>query len=246
MKRVSVCLATYNGASFIEEQIASILIQLGANDEVIVSDDSSTDDTLKIIKSFNDDRISILPGQTFKSAVFNFEHALKHAKGEYIFLSDQDDVWKLNKVDRILHELREADLVVSNCDFIDGNGRQIGVSYFDLYKAGPGVLKNFIKNSYLGNCMAFNRHVLQRILPFPKQLEKTSKMLLFHDVWIGLIGNIFFKVKFLPETLSSYRRHSGNASPTEINATSPNGLIIKVRSRLLITTALVNRIVRRT
>lgn len=141
----------------------------------------------------------------------------------------------------MLQELGEVDLVVSNCDFIDDRGIQIGKSYFDMYKAGPGILKNFIKNSYLGNCMAFNRDVLGKILPFPKQLEKTSKLLLFHDVWIGLIGNIFFKVRFLPEVLSSYRRHSENASPTGMTAVSPNTLLIKARSRWLLTVAIVNR-----
>lgn len=243
MKRVSVCLATYNGSRFVEKQIASILAQLDQNDELIISDDSSTDDTVEIIKRFNDSRVLLLENQIFRSAVFNFENALKHAQGEYIFLSDQDDIWKPNKVNRVLEVLNEVDLVVTNCDFIDDNDNQIGTSYFDVYNSGSGIFKNFVKNSYLGNCMAFNRNVLKRILPFPDQLRKTSKLLLFHDVWIGLISNLYFRVKFIPEVLSSYRRHDDNVSPTEMSAISPNSLLTKIRSRSLLAIALINRLI---
>ena len=89
---ISVCMATYNGEKYIEEQLKSILSQLGENDEVIVSDDSSTDNTLAIVESFNDVRIKIFPNNKFHSPIFNFENALKQATGDYIFLSDQDDV----------------------------------------------------------------------------------------------------------------------------------------------------------
>lgn len=242
MKRISVCLASYNGARFIEKQLSSILMQLGVNDEVIVSDDSSTDDTVAIVKKINDQRIFLIENQKYKSAVLNFENALKKAQGEYIFLSDQDDVWKPNKVQRMLEVLKEVDLVVSDCDFIDDNGNIIGNSCFEMYHSGPGVLKNFVKNSYLGNCMAFNRKVLIRVLPFPFQLQKASRLLLFHDVWIGLIANLCYKVMFIPDKLSSFRRHTGNASPTEMSAKSPNSLSIKLTSRWLLLGALINRL----
>jgi glycosyltransferase involved in cell wall biosynthesis len=245
MKRVSVCLASYNGARFIEEQISSILTQLGGNDEIIVSDDSSTDETIEIIKKFKDSRIILIENQLFNSAVLNFENALKHAKGEYIFLSDQDDVWKPNKVQRMIEALNKVDLVISDCDFINGDGSIIGSSCFKVYNSGPGVLKNFIKNTYLGNCMAFNSKVLKRALPFPKQLQQASKFLLFHDVWIGLVANSFYKVLFIPDKLSSFRRHSGNASPTEMNARSPNSLSVKLQSRWLLLSALLNRLTNR-
>lgn len=246
MKRISVCLASYNGARFIENQLSSILTQIDLNDEVIVSDDSSTDETVKIIKGFKDDRIVLIKNQKFRSAVLNFENALKHASGEYIFLSDQDDIWKPNKVKRMLEVLNEVDLVVSDCDFIDDDGNIIGNSCFDVYHSGPGTLKNFIKNTYLGNCMVFNRKVLKRALPFPVQLQKASRFLLFHDVWIGLIANSCYRVKFIPDTLSSFRRHTSNASPTDMSAVSPNSLSVKLRSRWLLLRALISRITNQT
>lgn len=96
--KITVCLASYNGQNFIKEQIESILSQLSAIDELIVSDDISSDSTLDIVNSFKDDRIKILSGIKFASPIRNFENALKYATGDVIFLSDQDDVWLPNKV----------------------------------------------------------------------------------------------------------------------------------------------------
>ena len=101
-KRVSVCIPTYNGAKYIKEQLDSILSQLGESDEVIISDDSSSDATLDIIKALNDSRIVILEGGKFRSPIFNVENAMKHSSGSFIFLSDQDDVWLPNKIDLTL------------------------------------------------------------------------------------------------------------------------------------------------
>ncbi|MEO5643505.1 MAG: glycosyltransferase, partial [Bacteroidia bacterium] len=98
MTRISVCLATYNGEKYIGEQLQSILIQLSQHDEVIISDDSSSDRTIDIVQAFGDSRIIILHGQTFRSPIRNFENALSHAGGQYIFLADQDDVWLPEKV----------------------------------------------------------------------------------------------------------------------------------------------------
>ena len=94
---ISVCMATYNGAQFIKEQIDSILCQLSTEDELIISDDGSTDETLSIINSYKDNRIKVFQhkaaeGSAFIKATRNFENAMSHAVGDYIFLSDQDDM----------------------------------------------------------------------------------------------------------------------------------------------------------
>ena len=82
---ITVCIATFNGEKYIREQLNSILFQLSLQDEVIVSDDGSTDNTISIIKSFNDNRIKIIDGVHRHSPTLNFENALKEAKGDYIF-----------------------------------------------------------------------------------------------------------------------------------------------------------------
>nr|AIA84980.1 Glycos_transf_2 [uncultured Leptotrichia sp.] len=94
---ISVCMATYNGSSFIKAQLESILFQLNTNDEVVISDDGSSDDTLSIIEAFNDPRIRLIEGPKIHSVAHNFEYAIRHSRGDIIFLSDQDDVWLNNK-----------------------------------------------------------------------------------------------------------------------------------------------------
>ena len=86
---ISVCLATYNGASTIHQQMSSILAQLSPEDEVIISDDGSTDSTLDVVRAFNSSIVRIVQGPGTGSPIDNFENALREARGEYIFLSDQ-------------------------------------------------------------------------------------------------------------------------------------------------------------
>ena len=204
---ISVCMATYNGGHYIREQLDSILMQLGEGDEIIISDDSSTDDTLEIIASYADNRIKIFPGQHFHSPVFNFENALKQAKGDYVFLSDQDDVWKLDKVQVMLEELKRFALVVSDCMVVDKEGGVIQDSFCFSEVRKTGVVSNIWRNNYLGCCMAFRREVLDKALPFPSQIA-------MHDIWLGLCASVFFSTTFISDKLICYRRHGNNASAT--------------------------------
>lgn len=107
---ISVCIATYQGEKYIREQLASILCQLDDADEIIVSDDGSTDRTLDIIRQMADHRIKIVEGPHRHSPTLNFERALQEARGDYIFLADQDDVWKPDKVQVCMKWLQEYDL----------------------------------------------------------------------------------------------------------------------------------------
>src|SRR5687767_8601550 len=109
---ISVCMATYNGASFIRQQIESILPQLEAGDEIIFSDDGSTDSTLEVISGYNESRFKILKNQRTGSPTKSFEKGLKHCTGDLIFLTDQDDVWMPDKVSRTKHYLQSYDLVL--------------------------------------------------------------------------------------------------------------------------------------
>lgn len=203
MDRISVCMATYNGQRFIERQLNSILAQLGKDDELIISDDSSTDDTLKIIERFDDPRIRLYPFQKFRNAIFNFENAINKSSGDIIFLADQDDLWYEKKVEIMCQELQNYDLVVCNSTIIDENDNVIGNSYFELINSGPGLFKNFKSNTYLGCCIAFRRAIINKALPFPKDIP-------MHDIWFGFVADLFYKVKFIPQKLHAYRKHKGN------------------------------------
>lgn len=229
---ISVCMATYNGEKYIEEQLKSILSQLGENDEVIVSDDSSTDNTLAIVESFNDVRIKIFPNNKFHSPIFNFENALKQATGDYIFLSDQDDIWKSDKIRVMLSYLTHYSLVVSDCFIVDKDGNLVKKSYFGKKIPRSGIIKNIVHNNYLGCCMAFKKEILEIALPFPRKIA-------MHDIWLGLCASLFYSTFFIPNKLIYYRRHETNASPTSENSNLP--WIYRISYRLYFVFQLIKR-----
>jgi len=222
---ISVCMATYNGEKYIEEQVKSILPQLEEDDELVVSDDGSTDNTIKILESFNDKRIKIfhhdkknikvpflLSSKTADKFYFvarNFEHALAKAEGDYIFLSDQDDVWMPDKIEKILPYLKEDKLVISDAWVVDSNLEKIDkFSKYVAYK--KGFLANvFKKGGAAHGCVcAFTKKIKNFILPMPKNV-------LTHDFWIGLLAELKFSSIYIPEQLVLYRRHSSTVSHTE-------------------------------
>lgn len=205
---ISVCLASYNGGLYIGEQIESILQQLQVNDELVISDDGSSDNTLAVIARFQDARIRLVNGPR-QGLIKNFEYALAQAKGDVIFLSDQDDIWHERKVTECLTILSndQVSMVVTDCQVIDASRKVIAPSFFKMRHSGGGLFKNLIKNSYLGCCLAFKRRILLSAMPFPDSIP-------MHDWWLGLIANMYGKVIFLDMPLLSYRRHGANVSCT--------------------------------
>ena len=203
---ISVCVATYNGEKFIREQIDSILCQLSSDDEIIVSDDGSTDGTIVIINCIGDKRIRIIEGPRKHSPTFNFENALKEAKGDYIFLADQDDVWKTNKVEVCMKWLQKYDCVVSDAEVTDSNLNPLYPSLYAIMQVRQGHIYNTVwKNGYTGCCMAFRRNILEASLPFPKDIP-------MHDIWIGNVAAYKYNVKFIPDKLILFRRHKETIS----------------------------------
>lgn len=222
---ISVCMATFNGGKYIREQVASILEQISGNDEIVVSDDGSTDDTLEVLNSFHDARIRICKGPR-KGIPYNFENAISHAKGEYIFISDQDDVWAPNKVERMVEALQNVDLVVSDAWVSDKFCKSTGVSLYDMYPPHKGFWPTIYHTNYIGCCMAFKRTVLKKVLPFPPHI-------IGHDYWIGQIADLYYDTCFIPDKLMYYRRHGDNAS-TFTTGKSPLPLWKKLRFRFWI------------
>lgn len=231
---ISVCIATYNGEKYFKQQLESILSQLSQDDEVIISDDGSKDKTIAIIEEFNDPRIHVFVNEGKHGYVGNFENALLKAKGDYIFLSDQDDVWLPNKVSTVLTCLKEADLVVHNAELIDGEGVSMGKDYFSSMHTGISFWSNFLRPRYLGCCMAFNRKVYNIALPFPNYWRA-------HDYWIGCIGSLLYNCIFIDTCLIQYRRHGNNFSPSSEKSQYPFyfkiwkrfSMFVNITSRLL-------------
>lgn len=200
-------MATYNGELYIKEQLDSILCQLGKNDEIIISDDHSTDNTIQIIRNIGDSRIKIVLNEKDKGYVSNFENALLNANGDFIFLSDQDDIWLPEKVQESLRILKEKYFLVSNAIVINSKNGIIHNSFFDIVSHYRGFWKNIFKFSYLGCCMCFRREILQYALPFPRQ-----RKLCTHDNWLFIVASFFYNVEILNKPLILYRRHGNNTS----------------------------------
>jgi glycosyltransferase involved in cell wall biosynthesis len=218
---ISVCMAVKNGERFLSSQLDSILPQLNAQDEIIISDDHSEDNTQGVVNSFGDVRIQFIKNPT-RGLVSNFENSLSTSRGETIFLADQDDVWMPHKIKATLPLLGKNDLVVSDCKIVDDQLNSIHDSFFEKNSSGKGIVKNLFRNSYMGCCMAFKRSVLTKALPFPKNL-------IIHDQWLGLIAELNGHVVFIEDKLVLHRRHPHNASST--SAVSYLNLSQKISNR---------------
>lgn len=204
----SVAMATYNGEKHIKEQIESILKNIGENDELVISDDGSTDNTIKIIEDYQkkDKRIKLVYGPK-KGVKQNFGNAIKNSNGKYIYLSDQDDVWCDNKIEKVIKTFKKEKclVVVHNADIVDGDLNSKNQTFFEFRNSGSGKLKNLYKNTYIGCCMAFDSSLKHKILPIPNNIE-------MHDQWIGIIAEKYGKSIFIDECLIKYRRHENNVS----------------------------------
>jgi len=206
---ISICMATYNGEKYIKKQLDSILHQLRDEDELIVSDDSSTDATLEIIRSYNDCRIKILQNQKFSSPIYNFENALKYAEGDVVVLADQDDVWDDNKLQVIRENFEnkssEILLQMYNGKCIDEFENTIEEDLFAYLHVREGFMRNIIKNSFIGCNIAFTKNLLDVSLPFPKNLP-------MHDMWLGCTAYLYGNVEFIDIKVFNYRVHKNNYS----------------------------------
>lgn len=222
---ISVCMATYNGGEFVLEQLKSILPQLDKCDEIIISDDLSTDCTIGVIQSINDDRIKVHVNKVNLGYSRNFENALNLAKGDIIFISDQDDVWLSNKVELMLKALEKADMVVSDAVGVDQNLNQIYPSHFKLNHTTKGFLINFLKTRYIGACMAFKKEILQKVLPLPLNVKLCA-----YDYWLAVVSEYYYQVTLVDVPLLKYRRHSNNASSG--GAFSNNNFWNKIKVRI--------------
>ena len=208
---VSVCIAAYQGESYISLQLRSILGQLSNDDEVIVVDDGSTDRTCGEISGLQDHRVVLIQNTRNQGVLRAFETALSRSSGEIVFLSDQDDLWLSNKVETVLDAFARDPavmLVVSDATLIDDNGTKIGDSFYAKRgKFRAGLWSNLLIGKFHGCTMAFRATLLQSALPFP------PGRLVHHDTWIGcmnaLIGG---KTRYIAEPLVAYRRHSTNVT----------------------------------
>jgi glycosyltransferase involved in cell wall biosynthesis len=203
-------MAVYNGAPFLQAQLESILQQLGSDDELIVVDDASHDESPRILQRMQEPRMHVHRNERNCGVLATFERALHMARGEIVFLSDQDDLWLPGKVAKALAVFASdacATMVVTDASVIDEHGRTLNPSFFATRgRFSPGFVRNFLKNKYLGCTLSFRRTMLRRFLPIPPDVP-------MHDIWFGLLNEIYGETRYIDEPLTAYRRHRRNASP---------------------------------
>lgn len=214
MEKIDVLLASYNGEKYIREQIDSILNQTYKNIHLIISDDFSTDGTIKILKEYEkkDDRITVYYQNENLGYVKNFEFLLSKVSSEYYMFSDQDDVWYKDKIEASYTELKQkdVDLVFCNLEIVDENLNSKNINMFDHLKARKYLKKYkdyrliYMDNIISGCTILTKKSFLKLILPLP-----SSKYLIF-DYWISLVTILNGKFSYLEKPYIKYRQHGDN------------------------------------
>jgi len=209
--KISVCMAVYNGSAYLLPQVRSILVQLREQDELVVVDDASQDGSVEMLYSLSDPRLRVHRNDKNLGVLATFEKGLKLAQGDILFLSDQDDLWLAGKVEKILAVFSTSlkiTLVASDAQIIDGSGSLVADSFFaQRGRFLAGVLPNLLKNKYLGCTMAFRRSMLEHFLPIPDEVP-------MHDMWFGMLNDIYGCTHYIDQPLIAYRRHGNNLSPS--------------------------------
>jgi len=225
-----VCMAVYNGLPHIREQVSSILEQLSDVDELVISDNGSTDGTLEYLTALSDYRIRLVSCD-IQGVCANFESALMHSEGEYIFLSDQDDVWLSGRLDYGLRMLEDYDLSAVSLLMSSENS----TDRVSIITPSGGFVRNLLKNSFPGCALCFRRAVLEWVIPFPLSLP-------MHDWWIVLMCLVKGKVATTAEVYISYRRHDCNASITGEKSARP--IIQRILERGVILRSILLRLMK--
>lgn len=227
----SICLACFNGEKYIKDQLTSVLAQIGRDDEVVISDNGSSDRTLEIIESLHDERIKVLNCTTL-GVVKNFQNCLLNASGKYIVLCDQDDIWLDGRLDAARCALYSSDLSVVGMLVVNEHLEPLELDS-NLIPPNTSFFKTFYSNGFSGCCLAFRRNVLDIVLPFPDQLP-------MHDWWIILMLIMLkMKININKNKFILYRRHKNNVSNTANN--SKSSFVHKIYIRLLILFFLILR-----
>lgn len=212
--KVSIAMATYNGAQYIKEQLESFLLQSRLPDELIITDDCSTDDTVEIIREFAIDApfpINLSVNEKNLGYAGNFNAALQKTTGDLIFLSDQDDVWfpdKLEYIAKLAEENLEFLVFMNNAALTDGLLNEVGLTKLGQIKSAGMTEKSFV----MGCCCAIRRELLDICMPIPSTFNA-------HDNWIIGFSDGLKAKKVDDKVLQFYRRHESNESQFIANRT---------------------------
>ena len=207
---VSVVISTYNGAGYIEEQLDSILHQTYTNLEIIIIDDASTDDTYPILESYaaKDRRISLYKQQKNVGYNISFSEACSKATGAFIAVSDQDDIWELDKIEKQVKKITEDPMnVLVHCisaRFEEKSKPHLrSIKRLNFFRGSD--IKSFYLHNYIsGHTILFRQSLLKSALPFPPNV--------YYDWWLVAYACTIGKIEFEDEILVWHRIHESNAT----------------------------------
>ncbi|MDY0233667.1 MAG: glycosyltransferase [Sulfurimonas sp.] len=205
--KISVCIATYNGELYLKEQLDSIYRQTLKPFEVIISDDNSSDATLRIAENFSDKLpLKIIQNQKNLGFVKNFESVIQAATGEFIALCDQDDVWVEDKLAILYESIGASSLVYANSLLVDAQGKSLKKTLAQKLKnnfiSSKSALNFLYDNAVSAHAILFKQELVSFIIPFPKQT--------YFDAHIAATAASLEGVVYVDETLVCYRQHAAN------------------------------------
>lgn len=221
--KISVALAAYKGEKFIGEQIASLLEQTLLLDEIVITDDSPDELTEKAVKKFSDPRIRYFRNDKQLGVNRNFERAISLCSGEIIFLCDQDDVWKKDKIEKMVNALEkdpDADGVFCNSTVVNSELKPLGFDLWQMRGFSEKMQRRFLAGKQLDvflkrvTCsthnIALRRRILEKALPFSELGP------FYSDTWFGLLIAAVSKWVLTDKELTLYRVHGDNLSAPEL------------------------------
>ncbi len=200
---ISIALCTYNGEKYLEKQLTSILSQTYSNLEVVVVDDGSTDGTEDLIVKYaaTDDRIKFFKNDVNLGFNKNFERAISLTTGDFIAISDQDDVWAKEKIAALHENISDNWVIFSNSELVDEKGEALGGRLLEQVDLNNVSYKNFLYiNQVTGHTSLFSRDFLDYYLPIPVKG--------YYDWWMGFVAAYHGKIVYLDEVLTMHRVHS--------------------------------------
>lgn len=213
--KISIAMATYNGGNYLEEQLDSFLAQTRLPDELVITDDCSTDNTLEIIQAFAAKApFEVRWEQNEKNLGYthNFNQALMKTTGDLVFLSDQDDVWfpeKLARMERYALDEPNALVVMNDAALTDSALNDTGFTKQGQIASAGMTSSNFV----MGCCAVVRRELLDICLPIPTHYKG-------HDSWIVKMAEGMRRKYVVPDVLQWYRRHNANESEFIANRTT--------------------------
>lgn len=210
-------MTTYNGEKYIKEQIDSILLQTIQDFELIICDDNSNDFTVNILQDYvrKDKRIKLYINDENIGYVKNFEKAISLCNGNFILLSDQDDIWYPEHIEILLNNIGQYDMCGANAVLVDKNNNELGCTEYDTYGA-DFLLKTqkqyYIRllngNIFQGAASIITKEIAIKAIPFPANTT-------FHDWWIALLAVDNNGVKYIDIPILRYRQHGENVTTNQ-------------------------------